>query len=83
MKIFYSLLLLIAVFGITSNAQSLNPGQVTDNVYNKALLTERFSLINGKSSVDKDATATNAVGHKEINFSVSYNAEENSFSGVK
>src|ERR1700712_236539 len=92
MKSFYSFLLLATVSGFSTQAQSLNPGQVTDNVYNKALFTERFSLVNSRKATAKEATATaevtegrtmNAYGHKEINFTVTYNAEQNLFTGSK
>jgi hypothetical protein len=93
MKPFYSFLLLATVFGISAQAQSLNPGQVTDNVYNKTLFTERFSLVNSsREATAKEDTASaevtegrtrNAFGHKEINFTVSYNAEQYNFSGSK
>src|SRR5450432_29348 len=94
MKPFYSFLLLITVFGISAQAQSLNPGQVTDNVYNKALFSERFSLVNSsrKTVAPKETIASaevtegrtrNSYGHKEINFTVSYNAEQYNFTGSK
>ncbi len=88
MKHFYSLMLLAAVCSNSSHAQSLNPGQVTDNVYNRALFTERFSLVNStrKTSAEKatsEGRTMNAYGHKEINFTVSYNEEQNNFFGSK
>lgn len=73
MKLIYSLLLLVTVCSISSSAQSLTPGQVTDNVYNKALLVERFALVNNVNG--------NKPVQKEINFSVTYNSKHNSFTG--
>ena len=87
MKSFYSFLLLATVSGFSTQAQSLNPGQVTDNVYNKALFTERFSLVNSNNKAAAKETTEgrtmNAYGHKEINFTVTYNAEQNLFTGSK
>lgn len=79
MKQFYSIWLLLAVCHLTIHAQSLNPGQITDNIYNKEILTQRFALGNciDKKSTD-DATAASA-GRREINFAINYDADANSF----
>jgi hypothetical protein len=83
MKQFYSLLLIISASFNFSQAQSLNPGQVSDNVYNKVLMQEEYALVNSnkQSSDNKEKAQVNISGHKEINFTVAYNAEENNFSG--
>lgn len=83
MKQFYSLLLVISASFNFAQAQSLNPGQVSDNVYNKVLMQEEYALVNSnkQSSDNKDKSPINISGHKEINFTVAYNAEENNFSG--
>ncbi len=83
MKQFYSLLLLISATFNYTQAQSLNPGQVSDNVYNKVLMQEEYALVNSnKQTADgKENVLANLSGHKEINFTVAYNAEQNNFTG--
>ena len=71
MKLIFSLMLPVIVCSFSSTAQSLTPGQVTDNVYNKALLVERFSVINTAS--------VNSPVQKQVNFSVTYNSSRNTF----
>lgn len=82
MKFFYSLLLLNAAC-LSLNAQSLNPGQVTENVYNRPLLVQEFSLVNSTSSSKETqfVAPANISGHREINFSINYSAGRHTFSG--
>jgi hypothetical protein len=87
MKFFYSLLLIANVIGITATAQSLTPGQVTDNVYNKAILSQRFAIVPAST---KSSTAqvlqtaysnTIAAEQQDLNFTITYNAHLNTFTG--
>lgn len=96
MKVFYNLLLLLTLFSISSAAQSLSPGQVIDNVYNKTLLTQSFTLTNKvrqaaaqvapHESVSPGESSGNEVSgtsnQQEINFTISYNYELNTLSGT-
>jgi hypothetical protein len=96
MKVFYNLLLLLTLFSLSSSAQSLNPGLVTDNVYNKTLLTQSFTLTNkakpatAMAAAEDNAApgssnnieATNTPNQQEINFTISYNYEMNTLSGT-
>jgi hypothetical protein len=95
MKVFYNLLLL-ALFSFSTSAQSLCPGQVVDNVYNKTLLTQSFTLTNkAKSAAAQTATretiatgetlineGVNSLSQQEINFTISYNYDMNTLSGT-
>jgi hypothetical protein len=88
MKHFVSLGLSIGLFITSSTAQSLSPGQITDNSGAKALLTQRFIMANPvkpavkQENTAKAASADSAVaGPRDINFTISYNSHKNVLSG--
>jgi hypothetical protein len=88
MKLFVSLWLSVVLFIATSSAQSLTPGQITDNSGAKALLTQRFVVANPPKSTIKqevpvktESADTTAAGPKDINFTISYNSRKNVLSG--
>ncbi len=96
MKVFYYLLLILTLFSDSSVAQSLNPGQVIDNIHNKSLLTQSFTLTNKAKSVGERKIARLSVSpgempgdelianteQQEINFTISYNYEMNTLNGT-
>ncbi len=88
MKFFYSLLLISNVIGITATAQSLTPGQVTDNVYNKAILSQRFAIVPASAKTAaaqvQQAAYTNTIAaeQQDLNFTITYNSHLNTFTGA-
>lgn len=95
MKQYYTLLF-ASFFALASNAQSLAPGQITNQTSNRAILAQRFTALNtNKTScnhgvligipdldISTNRRAVDFSYQKTINFTISYSALNNTFSNV-
>ena len=95
MKQYYTIVL-ASLIALSSNAQSLVPGQITNQTSNRAILAQRFTALNtNKESgnhgvyigipdldITKNRRAVDFSYQKTINFTISYSAANNTFSNV-
>src|SRR6188472_11558 len=95
MKQYYTIVL-ASLIAISSNAQSLVPGQITNQTSNRAILAQRFTALNANKEagshgvyigipdldITKNRRAVDFSYQKTINFTISYSAANNTFSNV-